>query len=40
LLAAAGLSPTGDEVAFFEMMYPLLRSRADTVYSVEQDFEA
>jgi hypothetical protein len=40
LLTAAGLSPSGDEVAFFEMMYPVLRSRAATIYTVEQGFEA
>lgn len=40
LLAAAGLSPSGGEVVFFEMMYPILRSRADTIYTVERNFEA
>jgi len=40
LLTAAGLTLSGDEVAFFEMMYPILRSRADTIYTVVQDFDA
>ena len=40
LLDAAGLSPSDDELAIFEMMYPLLRAKADTVYTVEQGYEA
>ena len=40
LLLAAGLGPSEDEVTFLEMMYPILRARADTIYTVEQGFEA
>jgi hypothetical protein len=40
LLKAAGLSPPEEEVQTFEMIYPLLRARADTVFSVEQGYEA
>jgi hypothetical protein len=40
LLSAAGLTPTEDEIAFFETIYPVLRSKADTVYTVEQGYEA
>jgi hypothetical protein len=40
LLEAAGLSPPEEEIATLEMIYPVLRSRADTVFSVEQGYEA
>lgn len=34
VLAAAGLSPADEEIMVFEMIYPILRSRADTIYQV------
>jgi len=40
LLAAAGLNPSDEELIVFEMMYPLLRARADVVYTVAQGYEA
>jgi hypothetical protein len=39
LLAAAGLTPSEEELVVFEMMYPLLRARADAVYTVAQGYE-
>jgi hypothetical protein len=34
-LAAYGLQPLPEEVALFEMMYGLLRSRADVIHTVD-----
>ena len=40
LIAQAGLRPADDELVVFEMMYPLLRRRADTVYALDLGYEA
>jgi hypothetical protein len=39
IIVRAGLTPSPDEMALFEMMYPLLRSRADVVHDVELGYE-
>jgi hypothetical protein len=40
LLVAAGLNPTEEEMRLFESMYPILRARADRVYTVATGYEA
>ena len=35
LLATAGLSPQGEELAFFVNTYPIVRMMADMLFSVE-----
>jgi hypothetical protein len=39
LLAAAGLSPTPEDAALLELVYPLIRSRADTLYATPLGYE-
>jgi hypothetical protein len=38
-LAHAGLTPSSDELAMFDMMYGILRARANVVHSIELGYE-
>ena len=39
LLAAAGLRPNDDEVVMLSAMYPLLREAANSIYTIDLDYE-
>jgi len=39
LLATAGLQPSPEELAFFKIMYPVLRVKADVVHSLDLGYQ-